>query len=431
MNHPKPPQIPAAFNDFTTNLQKLEGPHLDPLVAPFAEIEAGVIKMLGGAFSLARPEHRVVAFMVGAAFAERLEKDLGAFWFPNRSSGFGASMGLCEAVAVVSPIEAATRALGRGKLAELDDMTRDLRSAVARATLAPEAASLSAQKLGPVDYQRLFDPGLAQVACLDPQAVHTMLASTASEERREIDRAIDRAPAQLPEPVKAQVRAQIVGALGQMDGDTALEAQLPRATSLCELLAWIHGAKASSGLAPEELWRELVVPLLHIGAPETFPPIDPDDLAELEADADPLLLFVDIVPFQTPSADEDGVIGVFPVESAASVIPMDEGFPRLVQVDASALEAVLATFDAAKVKDAVERFRAHLVAAGAPSPGPLASPLADAAFSLIEDLKQVVATCKEHNGVFCVRRATEAEAASEAALHLVRQGLASPRIILA
>ncbi|MDX2023358.1 MAG: hypothetical protein SF187_24195 [Deltaproteobacteria bacterium] len=430
MSHPKPPQIEAAFEDFRKHLAQVEGPHLDPLVAPFAEMEPGIIKMLGGAFNIAKPEHRIVAFMVGATFAMRLEKDVNAFWFPNRSSGFGAAMGLVEAVGVVSPIEAASRALARGQLSELDDLYKDLRAVVARATLSPEAVGLGGQRLQPQDYQRLFDPGLAQVACLDTRAVQTLLATPVNQARRDIEDAISRA-AQLPDPVKTQIRAQIGGALGQMDPDKALAEQLPRSTSLCELLAWIHGARASSGLAPEELWRELVVPLLHIGAAETFPALDAEEVAQIEPGSDPLLLYVDIVPFATPAADEDGVIGVFPVESAESVVPMEEGFPRLVKVDPSALEVVLAKFDPTATRTSVEKFRAHVVAAGAPEPGPIESPLFEAALSLIDDLATVSKSAKESGGVFCVRRATEAEASSEAALHLVRQSLQAPRIILA
>lgn len=431
MPHPKPPQIEAAFNDFTKHLAQVEGQAIDPMVVPFAELESGVIKMLGGGFSIQKQEHRVVAFMLGATFGMRLEKDLGAFWFPNRSSGFGAAMGLAEAVAVVSPIEAVSRALAKGRLVELDDLTRDLRSVVARATLSPQGAGMGGQKLQPEDYQRLFDPGLAQVASLDVSSVETLMSTPTGTVRRDIEAAIDRAPAQLPEPVKAQLRAQIGGALGQMDADKMLGEQLPRASSLCELLAWIYGTRASSGLAPEELWRELVVPLLHIGAPEKFAALDADDVAAIEPGSDPLLLYVDVVPFATPAADEDGVIGVFPVESAASVIPMEEGFPRLVQVDPSALQTVLADFDAAKLRASIAAFRAHVIAAGAPEPGPIESPLFEAALALIDDLATVSKDAKDSGGVFCVRRATEAEASSETALHLVRQALRAPRIILA
>jgi len=431
VSHPKPPQIEAAFNDFTKHFAQMEGSAIDPMVASFAELEPGVIKMLGGSFNLQTQEHRVVAFMVGATLGIRLEKDLGAFWFPNRSSGFGAAMGLSEAVAVVSPIEAVSRALAKGQLSELDDLMRDLRSMVARATLSPQGAGMGGQKIGPEDYQRLFDPGLAQVACLDGATVEKLLNTPTGTVRREIEDAIGRAPSQLPDEVKAQIRAQIGGALGQMDPDKLLGEQLPRATSLCELLSWIHATRTSSGLAPEELWRELVVPLLHIGAPEKFPELDEDDVAAIEPGADPLLLFVEIVPFQTPAADEDGVIGVFPVETAESLIPMNEGFPRLVQVDPTALVNVLHTFDVAKTRAAIAAFRAHVIAAGAPEPGPLESPLLDAAISLIGDIAMVAKEAHETGGVFCVRRATEAEASSEAALHMVREALRAPLIVLA
>jgi hypothetical protein len=50
----------------------------------------------------------------------------------------------------------------------------------------------------------------------------------------------------------------------------------------------------------------------------------------------------------------------------------------------------------------------------------------DAAMVLLNDLKRVVESGKD----VCVRRLTEAEAASDPALSLVRQALTAPRIIL-
>ena len=430
VSRPKPPQIDAAFQDFKQRLAQVEGAHLDPLTATFAELEPGVTKMLGGAFDLQRPEHHALAFMLGATLAMRLDKDLGAFWFPNRGSGFGAAMGLSEAVAVISPIEVAASALVRGRPSDLDNVLRDLRSLVARATLSPEAAGSGGQRLEPRDYQRMFDPGLAQVGCLDPKAIETLMNSPAGQVRREIEDAIGRAPAQLPDAAKAQIKSQLGGALAQLDAETPLAGHLPRAAGLCELLTWVYSARASSGLAPEELWREVIVPLLHIGAPAQFPALDEDDLADIEPGSEALLVYIDVVPFQTPAADEDGLLGVFPIQSAGPIIPTAEGIPRLIHVDPSALAPALAKFDPQATREALSRFNAHVAAAGGPTLSSEGSQLFEAALMLIENLRSVVQAAQQTGGVVCVRRATEAEASSEAALHLVKQSLTAPRIIL-
>ncbi|HVR02810.1 MAG TPA: hypothetical protein VMT47_11810, partial [Polyangia bacterium] len=58
-------------------LREVESRDVDPLTAPWSEIEPGVAKLLGGPFSPERQEHAALAFLVAAAFGERICRDLG------------------------------------------------------------------------------------------------------------------------------------------------------------------------------------------------------------------------------------------------------------------------------------------------------------------------------------------------------------------
>jgi len=58
-------------------------------------------------------------------------------------------------------------------------------------------------------------------------------------------------------------------------------------------------------------------------------------------------------------------------------------------------------------------------------------PLREVSLALLSELSEVIKAVGEGKGVLCLRRATEAEAGSEAAIAELRQALQAPRIILA
>jgi hypothetical protein len=97
-------------------------------------------------------------------------------------------------------------------------------------------------------------------------------------------------------------------------------------------------------------------------------------------------------------------------------------------VNAERIKPLLANFDPNKTVDAVRRFTKYMeekAGKGAP-PNPQNEEMLKAATVLLSDLKKAVET----KGDVCLRRLTEAEAASEQAVAVVRQALNGPRIIL-
>ncbi len=197
------------------------------------------------------------------------------------------------------------------------------------------------------------------------------------------------------------------------------------------MMGLIFGASSASGSAPEEFWVEVALPLLFVGAPEKFPELDEEELAAAKQGVHPLFLFLDVVPFQFKSPEEEGLLGAFPGDSLT--LP-DKAFDvggsvRLIGVGLSAVKPALEAFSPAKTKDALARFSKHLEAKTGQVKSVNASEadqMFDAALILLEDLQKVVKSGHQ----VCVRRLTEAEAASEPALMQVRQAAQGPRIIL-
>jgi hypothetical protein len=433
VSHPDPPQARAALEQLRQALGSVEGREVDPLTAPWREVETGVIKLLGGAFNADDPTHGAIAFMIGSAWAGRVTRDLGAFWFPHRGAPGGAALGFPDAVVMISPLEMAVRALQRSQLTLLDDATADLREALSRERARVSLTGERPPAIGPDDYRRLFDPAYLQFVVLDDKA-SAAWQSTAADEAREIEQAIERLPADVPREMRESLRQQLVGALHALDGDKPIGQQVARAPQLLEVLAVLHGTAEQTGFAPAELWQALVLPLLHVGAAETFPEVDDEEKEAFRQGADPLAVYVEVLPYRTPAADEDGVLGVFPPETVGLVDPCFAGTTavQLVRVDPAPIAELCAKLDLDAIRSSVERFGTDLRAKAGAEPPPAEGPgLLDITLALLRDLARAVRATGEPGRMLCLRRATEVEASSEPAIAQLRRVLRAPRIILA
>lgn len=431
MSMPMPPQLEAALAQVSSILEKVEGRPVDLVKAPWAEVEKSVVKLLGGPFKAQQPEHQVVALGLSAAFAERLHAEHQAFWFPYRETPEGASLGFPAALIMLSPFGAVVDALGSAKLERLDDVAKEIRASLAQVKFGL-GASGQPMRLGPEDYMRLFDPGFVQVVALDPVKLKQLFGSSPTKVANDLRDAISRA-SKLPPEAKKQLEGQLVAAVSRLDPAKTLIEQVTRAPRVVETMALLFGAVGGTGAAAEEFWSDMVMPLLFTGAPASFPPLDDDELQVAKQGVDPLFLFIDVVPHQFPSPEEEGLLNAFPADKLDLPDPAFQGVPalRLIKVSAEAIRAPFAAFEPQRTRDAISRFGAVV----AQKTGPVgqkqgeaeAKMMLDAALTLLGDLKPLVAEGRE----LYVRRMTEAEAASEPALAQLRQALTAPRIILA
>ncbi|MFZ5440410.1 MAG: hypothetical protein ACOZQL_10395 [Myxococcota bacterium] len=430
MAMPRPPQLDSAFQQVSAVLSQVQGKPVDLVKDSWADLEKGVIKLLGGPFDPGQMEHQVVALGLAAALGDRLHADHQAFWFPYRETPEGASLGFPEALIMLAPFGAVVDALAQGKLERLEEVTKTIRNSLAQAKFGGGGQPL---RLGPEDYMRLFDPGFVQVVGVDGAKLKQ--GFDLSPERAAIDvrDAIGRA-AKLPAEVKKQLEQQLVGAIQRLEPGKPLITQAARAPRVVETVGLLYGATTSTGPAAEEFWQDVVMPLLFVGAPATFPPLDEEELTAAKQGVDPLFLFLEVVPFQFKAPEGEGLLGAFPVGSLSLPAPEFKGMNqvRLIKVGLDAVKEPLAAFDAQKTRDALKRFGDYLKEKGGVASAPAqgaeeAKMMLDAAMTLLGDLKQAVAQGRD----VYVRRMTEAEAASEPALAQVRQALSAPRIILA
>ncbi len=426
-----PSHLDAALAQLAASLSQVTGKPLDPLTASWADVEAGVIKLLQGPYLPERPEHQLVALGLAAAFGQRLAETDKAFWFPMRESPEGAMVGFPEAVLMLSPFTAVTDALRRAQLARLDDVAKDVRRALAEARFAPAAGA--PVRLSPSDYARLFDPSFLQFLALDKRRLEELWGARPDRLARDLREALGRAGSRIAPESRTQLEQQLVGALGRLDPAKPLGEQLAAAPRLGELLADLFAATHRTGSAPDEFWEDAVFPLLFIGVPDSFPPLDAEEVRAAQQGADPLLLYLDTVPYRQPAPPDDAVLGVFEVGQVGLLHPSlgRAGMPRVLTVPAAPLQRLLASFDSRAMAAALARYATYLSEkAGKPvQPSAPGKQMEEAALALLEEFKALVAAAGD--ATLAMRRLTEAEALSDGALGPVRQALQGPRIILA
>jgi hypothetical protein len=429
---PVPQHVHNAQLQLTAALEKAGGQPVDLTKAPWAEVEKGVLQLLGGRFDPNNPNHQGAALGLAGGFALRLISEHQAFWFPNRDSPEGASLGFPQAIIMLSPFGAVMDSLVQGKLARLDDLANDIRRSLGQArfgTNPQQALGGQTQQLGQQDYQRLFDPGFLQFIVVDSARAKQTLESKTDALARDVRDALGKTQPPLPPEARQQFEGQIVTSLQRMEQGKTLADQAERAPRLAELMTHLVATVGGTGSAPEEFWHDVVLPLLFIGTPTSFPPLDDEELEAFKQGADPLALFVDVVPHSHRAPDE-GLLGAFEMSEIGLVHPAFQkvGALRLIRVNPDRLKPLLEKYDPNATLDAVNRFTEHLAksAGQPPKASPQGQEMLQAALTLLADLKRSATV----PGDLCLRRLTEAEAASEQALAIVRRSLQSPRIIL-
>ncbi len=426
-----PPHLAAALDHLRQSLAAVGEAKLDPEQASWADLEKGVIKVLGGPFSEAKDAHQLVALGLAVALATRIARDNTAFWFPNREAPEGASLGFAEALIFFSPYAAVADALSKARLTLLEEPETQIRRAIAQSKFAPQAAAAPV-RLTALDYQRLFDPAFVQIILLDLQKAKKTWSSTPEQLTRDLRDGIARIGDSVPAAAKAQLEGQLVGALARLELGKPIQTQTEHAPRMLEMLAHLTATVEGSGAAPEEFWADIVFPIAFIGAPEQFPPIEGEEKKAIQEGADRLSLWVDWVPYQV-SAPEEGFLGAF--DPSTIKLPLPElaasGAPRLLEVSGASLEKALEHFDPDAVRRALKRFGEQIAQHAGPKAATSqeSDEMLDAALKLLGDVKSLMAQ-KAPEKVICIRRITEAEAASESTLILLRKALSGPRLIL-
>lgn len=137
--------------------------------------------------------------------------------------------------------------------------------------------------------------------------------------------------------------------IGQQTGDRGL----------FEAIAQVVGLRRATAPVAIDIIERFVLPAMHVGIPDQFPPLDEDDLASLSKGIEMFSFFVDVVPHKYP-ADDEGFLGSIPPEDLASPyrektqLELSKG--DWVIVNPRSFKEMLLEFDSKRLLDKFDEF---------------------------------------------------------------------------
>ena len=149
--------------------------------------------------------------------------------------------------------------------------------------------------------------------------------------------------------VEALEKADQGKPIGQQTGDRGL----------FEAVAQVVGMRRATTPVAIDIIERYVLPAMHVGIPDQFPPLDDDDIASMNKDIEMFALFVDIVPHKYP-ADDEGFLGSIPHEDLASPyrektqLELNKG--DWVIVSPRSFKEMLLEFDSKRLLDKFDEF---------------------------------------------------------------------------
>lgn len=207
-------------------------------------------------------------------------------------------------------------------------------------------------------------------------------------------------------PQNAPVVDQIVAALAKANQDAPIAKQT-NDRGLFEAIAQIIALRRATGPVAIDILERVVMPALHVGMPETFPPLDEDDFASLRKGTELFAFFTEIIPHKF-QADDEGFLGTIPHEQLTTPYAdrnvLEIGKGDWVVVNPSHFVPMLQEFDPQRLLDKYDEFVKYLASIpSAPRRRDDGRMLAETAVRALADLKACVAAAAQNKDALLFR----------------------------
>lgn len=207
-------------------------------------------------------------------------------------------------------------------------------------------------------------------------------------------------------PQNGQVVEQVVAAISRAKQDEPIAKQT-NDRGLFEAIAQIVGLRRATAPVAIDILERVVMPALHIGVPEKFPPLDEDDLANLRKGAEMFVFFTEVVPHKF-QADDEGFLGTIPHEQLTTPYAdrnvLEIGKGDWVVVNPAHFLPMLEAFDPQQMLDKYDAFVQYVRDnPDAPRRRDDGRMLAETAVRALADLKGCVATAAQFQDALLFR----------------------------
>jgi hypothetical protein len=203
-----------------------------------------------------------------------------------------------------------------------------------------------------------------------------------------------------------QIVVRVVEALGKANQDKPVNEQT-RDRGLFEAVAQIIGMRRATAPIAIDILERVIVPALHVGTPEAFPPLDEDDLGKLRKGVELFAFYVDVVPHKF-QADDEGFLGSIPHEDLSTPYAdrnvLEIGKGDWVVVNPRHFIPMLAEYDPKKMLDKYDEFVKYVrEQPDAPRRRDDGRHLAEVAASALVDLKNCVGVAAQNKDALVFR----------------------------
>ena len=207
-------------------------------------------------------------------------------------------------------------------------------------------------------------------------------------------------------PGNAQIVEQVVAAISRAKQDEPIAKQT-NDRGLFEAIAQIVALRRATQPVAIDILERVVMPALHVGMPEKFPPLDEDDLANLRKGIELFAFFVEVIPHKF-QADDEGFLGTIPHEQLTTPYAdrnvLEIGKGDWVVVNPAHVIPMLEQFDAQKLLDKYDEFVKYIGSIpDAPSRRDDGRLLAQTAIQALADLKACVAAAMQNQDALLFR----------------------------
>jgi flagellar motor protein MotB len=207
-------------------------------------------------------------------------------------------------------------------------------------------------------------------------------------------------------PQNAQVCEQVVSAISKAKQDLPISKQTGD-RGLFEAIAQIVALRSATAPVAIDILERVVMPAMHVGMPEKFPPLDEDDLGNLRKGIEMFAFFVEVVPHKF-QADDEGFLGTIPHEQLTTPYAdrnvLEIGKGDWVVVNPEHFAPMLDTLDPQKFLDKYDEFVKYVASIpDAPHRRDDGRMLAETAIRALADMKQCVAIAAKNDDALLFR----------------------------
>lgn len=207
-------------------------------------------------------------------------------------------------------------------------------------------------------------------------------------------------------PQNTQIVEQVVEALRRAKPDEPVAKQTTD-RGLFEAVAQIVGLRRATAPIAIDILEHIVMPALHVGVPDKFPPLDEDDLANLRKGIELFAFFVEIVPHRF-QADDEGFLGTIPHDQLTTPYAdrntLEIGKGDWVVINPTHFLPMVRELDPQKLLDKYDEFVKYLATIpDAPRRRDDGRMLAETAVRALADLKQCINVAAQNKDALLFR----------------------------